>query len=83
MIVTVPQKTDAEEIQLPNKGEIRESLQMQAILADIGSKMGFQIWLPRSDRGRVLTKWKPKAGILLEELPVTFKSDHDENNRTD
>lgn len=83
VIVTVPQKTDAEEIQLPNKGEIRESLQMQAILADIGSKMGFQIWLPRSDRGRVLTKWKPKAGILLEELPVTFKSDHDENNRTD
>ena len=72
VIVTVPQKTDAEEIQPPNKSEMRESLQMQAILADIGSKMGFQIWLPRSDRGRVLTKWKPKAGILLEELPVTF-----------
>jgi hypothetical protein len=72
VIVTVPQRTDAEEIQPPNKGEIRESLQMQAILADIGSKMGFQIWLPRSDRGRVLAQWKPKAGILLEELPVTF-----------
>jgi hypothetical protein len=74
VIVTVPQKTDAEEIQLPNKGEMRESLQMQAILADIGSKMGFQIWLPPSDRGRVLTKWTPKTGILLEELPVTFNS---------
>ena len=74
VIVTVPQKTDAEEIQPPNKGEIRESLQMQAILADIGSKMGFQIWLPPSDRGRVLTKWTPKTGILLEELPVTFNS---------
>ena len=72
VIVTVPQKTDAEEIQPPNKGEIRESLQMQAILADIGSKMGFQIWLPRSDRGRVLTQWTPKTGILLEDLPVTF-----------
>ena len=72
VIVTVPQKTDAEEIQPANKGEIRESLQMQAILADIGSKMGFQIWLPPSDRGRVLTKWTPKTGILLEELPVTF-----------
>jgi len=71
VIVTVPKKTDAEEIQPANKGEIRESLQMQAILADIGSKMGFQIWLPPSDRGRVLTKWTPKAGILLEELPVT------------
>jgi len=72
VIVTVPQKTDAEEIQPANKSEIRESLQMQAILADIGSKMGFQIWLPPSDRGRVLTKWTPKTGILLEELPVTF-----------
>jgi hypothetical protein len=72
VIVTVPQKTDAEEIQPANKGEIRESLQMQAILADIGSKIGFQIWLPPSDRGRVLTKWTPKTGILLEELPVTF-----------
>jgi hypothetical protein len=72
VIVTVPQKADAEEIQPTNKGEIRESLQMQAILADIGSKMGFQIWLPPSDRGRVLTKWTPKTGILLEELPVTF-----------
>ncbi|HEY5042014.1 MAG TPA: hypothetical protein VIK53_08420 [Verrucomicrobiae bacterium] len=72
LIVTVPQKNDAEEIQPANKGEIRESLQMQAILADIGSKMGFQIWLPPSDRGRVLTKWTPKTGMLLEELPVTF-----------
>ena len=74
VIVTVPQKSDAEEIQPMNKGEIRESLHMQAILADIGSKMGFQIWLPRSDRGRVLTQWRPKTGILLEELPVTFNS---------
>ncbi|MGB8369097.1 MAG: hypothetical protein ACLPYZ_14905 [Limisphaerales bacterium] len=72
VIVTVPQKTDAEEMQPANKGEIRESLQIQAILADIGSKMGFQIWLPPSDRGRVLTKWTPKPGMLLEELPVTF-----------
>src|SRR5665213_3042162 len=59
-------------VTVPHKGEIRESLQMQAILADIGSKMGFQIWLPPSDRGRVLTKWTPKTGMLLEELPVTF-----------
>jgi hypothetical protein len=74
VIVTVPEKPDVEEIQPPNKGEMRESLHMQAILADIGSKMGFQIWLPRSDRGRVLTQWIPKTGILLEELPVTFNS---------
>jgi hypothetical protein len=34
--------------------------------------MGFQIWLPRADRSRVLTKWKPEPGVLLENLPVGF-----------
>jgi len=55
----------------PNKhedevGELRESLRIQALLAEIGSEMGFQIWLPRSDRARVLTAWKAKPNVLLE-----------------
>lgn len=70
--VTVPQNVEAEKSQKANEDEIRESLQMQAALAEIGSQMGFQIWLPRSDRARVLTKWKPESGVLLEHLPVGF-----------
>ena len=72
VIVTVPQNTEAEKNEASNEGEIRESLQIQAALAEIGTRMGFQIWLPRADRGRVLTKWKPDIGVLLEELPVGF-----------
>jgi hypothetical protein len=70
--VTVPHNAKTEKNETPNEGEIRESLQIQAALAKIGSRMGFQIWLPRADRGRVLTKWKPDAGVLIEELPVGF-----------
>ena len=72
VIVTVPQNTEAEKNETPNEGEMRESLQIQAALAEIGTRMGFQIWLPRADRGRVLTKWKPDTGVLIEELPVGF-----------
>jgi hypothetical protein len=72
VIVTVPQNTEAEKNEAFNEGEMRESLKIQAALAEIGTRMGFQIWLPRADRGRVLTKWKPDVGVLLDELPVGF-----------
>lgn len=72
VIVTVPQNAEPEKNEATNDGELRESLQIQAALSEIGSKMGFQIWLPRADRNRVLTKWKPDAGVLLEDLPVGF-----------
>ncbi len=72
LIVTVPQNAEAEKNEPANEGEMRESLQIQAALAEIGTRMGFQIWLPRADRGRVLSKWKPDLDVLLEELPVGF-----------
>jgi len=70
--VIVPQNTETEKSGQADEADLRESLQMQATLAEIGSLMGFQIWLPRSDRTRVLTKWKPMPDVLLENLPVGF-----------
>lgn len=70
--VTVPQNAEIEKTGQVDANALRESLQMQAALAEIGSQMGFQIWLPRADRTRVLTKWKPEPGVLLENLPVGF-----------
>ena len=70
--VTVPTEEQAEPNEKTGDGELRESLQMQAALAEIGAQMGFQIWLPRADRVRVLTRWKPTAGVLLDSLPVGF-----------
>jgi hypothetical protein len=70
--VIVPQNTETEKTGPADENDLRESLQMQATLAEIGSQMGFQIWLPRADRTRVLTKWKPAPDVLLENLPVGF-----------
>jgi len=56
----------------PYEDELRESMQIQALLARIGAGMGFSIWLPRVDRGRVTKAWKPAEGELLEDLPLGY-----------
>ncbi len=53
-------------------GELHESMQVQALLASIGATMGFKIWLPRSDRSRVMKAWQPEPGQLLDSLPLGF-----------
>jgi len=50
----------------------RESIRIQALLADIGEKMNFKIWIPRSDRQRVSELWSPKTNCLLEILPLNY-----------
>ncbi len=72
--VTVPLVEGANQTEEGDKEEIRESMKIQALLATIGTAMGFSIWLPKSDRGRVLKAWKPKPGELLEELPLGYDS---------
>ena len=50
--------------------DIRESYQIQALLAQIGDEMGLEIWLPQSDRSNVLQLWKPTGEeVLLAKLP--------------
>ena len=44
-----------------------------AALAHIGAKMGFRIWVPRSDRQNILALIPPdKRGLFLEELPLNY-----------
>ena len=51
----------------------RKSIQYQARVAQIGAEMGFRIWVPRNDRGRVL---ELVSGALhekfLPELPLNY-----------
>ncbi len=72
--VTVPdnEENGKEETQLVSENEKRESIIIQAKLAEIGEKLGLKIWLPRNDRGKVLEIWQPKKESLLEELPLVF-----------
>ena len=72
--VSVPDDEQIEEIeQAPlSEKERRDSIMVQAKLAEIGEILDFKIWLPNSDRARVLKIWKPKEDVLLDELPLVF-----------
>jgi hypothetical protein len=72
--VSVPEDEEVEEIeQAPfSEKERKNSSVVQAKLAEIGEILDFKIWLPNSDRTRVLEIWKPKEDVLLDELPLVF-----------
>ena len=75
--VSIPDDEEEEKTEVTTIAETvtekRESLRIQAKLAEIGEKLGMKIWIPRRDRAGVLESWKPKQkDILLEELPLVF-----------
>lgn len=70
--VTVPEDTTTVEDVVAEPESLRESLKIQAKLAYIGEKLGFSIWLPRNDRGRVLQNWTPVSSTLLDTLPLNY-----------
>ncbi|MYF24904.1 MAG: EVE domain-containing protein [Nitrospira sp. SB0678_bin_10] len=71
VLVSVPEDEPDDE-QEPEQQETRDSIRIQALLAEVGSRMGFSIWLPRADRGRVLNEWKEGSKHLLEKLPLNY-----------
>lgn len=52
--------------------DVRESIRMQALLANIGSQMGMKIWIPKNDRAAVLREWKSDTKPILETLPLNY-----------
>lgn len=71
--VTVPTDDDSEVTEaLEGLSETRESIRMQALLADIGAKMGMKIWIPKNDRSRVLSECKSSNPAILERLPLNY-----------
>lgn len=71
--VSVPEEEETAEPAEAEPTDVRESIKMQALLARVGEAMGFKIWLPRADRGRVLTQWNPaRPDTLLERLPINY-----------
>lgn len=73
--VTVPTH-DEEPIAIAAEGEakaeVRESTRIQALLVEIGSRMGLSIWLPRADRNAVLAECTQPPGKLLDSLPLNY-----------
>ncbi|MEX3930385.1 hypothetical protein AB4Y32_00980 [Paraburkholderia phymatum] len=71
--VTVPTVPDEEEDSVDGD-VVRESMQIQGLIARIGAAMGFSVWLPKADRSRVLKVWQAAPGVLLDELPLSYDS---------
>lgn len=70
--VTVPDVDEGTEATPQTAPTVRESIQMQAQLAMIGSKMGFKIWVPASDRSGVLSEWPQGSSALVDRLPLNY-----------
>jgi hypothetical protein len=72
--VTVPEESRPEDSIAEEAPTIaRESIKIQALLADLGSRMGLQTWIPRADRGGVLAEWPGKHEPILERLPLNYE----------
>jgi hypothetical protein len=56
----------------PETPSARESIQVQALLAEIGDRMGMQVWIPRADRSGVLGAWHGDHRPILERLPLNY-----------
>jgi hypothetical protein len=52
--------------------DVRESIQIQALLARIGATMGMKVWIPASDRARVLEEWPEGKSAILATLPLNY-----------
>ena len=71
--VTVPDNEgDEDNGRTAAHGEVRESIPIKALLAEIGSRMGMQIWLPRSDRVAVADEWRGDHPPPLQRLPLNY-----------
>jgi len=70
--VTVPEDVDQSEAPETPPADVRESTQIQALIAEIGSRMGMQIWIPKSDRAAVLNEWRGEHDPILERLPLNY-----------
>jgi hypothetical protein len=72
--VSVPQDNPAEN-NIKGKvaqSEVRESIRIQAMLANIGAQMGMKIWIPKNDKTAVLNEWKSDNKPVLDILPLNY-----------
>jgi len=71
--VSVPEDIEQpREIAATTPDEIRESIKVQALLAEIGARMGMRIWIPRNDRTAVISQWSGDHGMVLDRLPLNY-----------
>jgi len=67
--ITIPDENNETAQEIDPKS-IRKSHRVQSKLAELGEKLGFRIWIAKSDRNKVLKIWKPKKNTLIDDLNI-------------
>ena len=70
--VSVPEDSAGQEDEISQPVAARESHLLQALLADIGARMGMQVWLPRGDRQAVRAEAKFAVDRIVDRLPLSY-----------
>ncbi len=71
--VTVPEDESRTDTTTQDDNTIRQSFIVQARLSEIGSAMGYRIWIPASDKSRVLSALSsPLDDEPLNQLPLNY-----------
>jgi hypothetical protein len=76
VVVEIPAENEIEDLDAEttvSKEGFRESLKVQSIISRIGAEMGFRIWVPRSDKQRVLEQLPDDINhAFLDVLPLNY-----------
>jgi hypothetical protein len=71
--VTVPDDVEREATAVEVRpDDVRGPIKLRALLAEIGSRMGMQIWVPRGDRAAVLAEWRGDQPPVIERLALSY-----------
>lgn len=73
--VSVPEEIESEDNMTDSAAgisDVRESHKIQSIIANIGSKMGYRIWIPKNDRTKVQNMMMKDSPPLLDILPLNY-----------
>jgi hypothetical protein len=66
-------RRDEQIVAQPVEADLRESLKVQARIAQIGVEMGFRVWVPRSDRQAIMDLLPQQAHTeVLDQLPLNY-----------
>ena len=71
LTVSIPEDTEDEKKSL---SQIKESIKIQAAIAEIGEKMHFKIWVTNHDRNSIIKSGKFQDGTFINELPLNYNS---------
>jgi hypothetical protein len=74
VVVEVPVADDVQPTADESSKELtRESIKMEAMLSRVGAEMGFRIWVPRTDKHRILSEVPHNIhSAFLDSLPLNY-----------